>query len=289
MLYHRGMRRRTLLLIAIAAFALTNALVWAFVFWPHPHRLTVSFLNVGQGDSILVQGPTGRQMLIDGGPDQSVLRELPKVMGPLDRTIDLVVETHPDADHITGLTGVFARYQIGTFMEPGRPDDTSHAAALAAAVANEPHITHLLGRVGERIDLGGGAYADILSPSGDVSQLPTNNASIVMKVVYGSTSVMLTGDAPSEIEDYLVKKDGNALASTLLKAGHHGSKYSTDDAWLAAVHPAAVVISAGKDNHYGHPNPETIARIQNEGAQIFSTIASGTLTFVSDGKALTKK
>lgn len=266
-----------------------NIGVWYAVAHTPPKVLRVSFLDIGQGDSVLVQGPTGRQMLIDGGPDQSVLRQLPKVMGPLDRTLDLVVETHPDADHITGLAGVFARYQVGAFMEPGRPDDTTPAAALAAAVATEPRLVHVLGRAGERIDLGGGAYALVLSPAGDVSQLPTNNASVVMKVVYGKTSVMLTGDAPSTIEDYLVKKDGAELQSDLLKAGHHGSKYSTDDAWLAAVHPSVVVISAGKDNRYGHPNPETIARIGNEGARIFSTIDQGTMTFVSDGTTLAKK
>lgn len=283
------MQKRLVLASAAAVLLIVTIVVWWIILQPKLHVLTVSFLNIGQGDSILVQGPTGRQMLIDGGPDQSVLRELPKVMGPLDRSIDLVVETHPDGDHITGLSGVFARYQVGTFMEPGVPGNTTPAAALAAATAAEPRLTHVLGRRGQRIDLGGGAYAQVLSPSGDVSQIPTNNASVVMKVVYGNTSVMLTGDAPSTIEDYLVKKDGAELQSDVLKAGHHGSKYSSDDLWLATVHPSVVVISAGKDNHYGHPAPETIARIKNEGAKIFSTIEQGTITFASDGVTIRKK
>ncbi len=102
---------------------------------------------------------------------------------------------------------------------------------------------------------------------------------------------MLTGDLPSTQEDYLVALDAvdSNLKSDVLKAGHHGSKYSTDDAWLAAVHPSMVAISAGKDNTYGHPNGETIARIKNEGARILSTIDSGTLHFVSDGTAVVYK
>jgi competence protein ComEC len=280
------MHKRELLLLAAGVLVMGNVVLWSFLLLPHPHILTVSFLDIGQGDSILVKGPTGKEMLIDGGPDRSVLRELPTVIGPLDRSLDLVVETHPDADHITGLTYVFDRYQVGTFMEPGRPDETLVSATLDADVAKEPNLTHILGRAGQRIDLGGGAYADILSPGGDVSQIPTNNASIVMRVVYGTTSFMLTGDAPSPIEDYLVGKDGTALKSDILKAGHHGSKYSTDDLWLATVHPSVVVISAGKGNTYGHPNSEAVSRIQNEGAKIVSTIDSGTITFSSDGNKL---
>jgi beta-lactamase superfamily II metal-dependent hydrolase len=117
----------------------------------------------------------------------------------------------------------------------------------------------------------------------------TNDGSTVLHVVYGSTSFMLTGDLPSPYEDYLVGLDGTdgELASDVLKAGHHGSKYSTDALWLSAVHPRYVVISAGKGNPYGHPNDAAIARIKNEGAKIMSTMNSGTIDFVSDGHTLT--
>jgi beta-lactamase superfamily II metal-dependent hydrolase len=130
-----------------------------------------------------------------------------------------------------------------------------------------------------------------LYPDRDPSKLDTNNGSIVLHVVYGTTSFMLTGDLPSEQEDWLVALDGNdgELKSDVLKAGHHGSHFSTDDAWLAAVHPSMVAISAGKNNPYGHPAPETIARINNEGAKIYSTIDSGTLHFISDGSTVRKE
>ena len=277
---------RSVTLLAVVILATLNLLIWTIVLWPQSRVLTVSFLDVGQGDAIFIESPTGRQMLIDGGPDRSVLRELSKVMNPMDRSIDLVVETHPDADHVTGLAYVLDRYQVGAFMDPNRPADTEISQVVIDSALKEPGATRVIGRAGERVDLGGGVYADILSPHGDVSQLPTNNGSIVMRLVYGNTSFMLTGDLPSEIEDYLVAGRGNTLKSDVLKAGHHGSKYSTDDAWLATVHPTLVVISAGKGNRYGHPNPETLARIEHEGAAIVSTIDEGTITLTSDGRTI---
>lgn len=274
--------------VAFAALLGLNAYVWFSLEYRPAPRLRVSVLDIGQGDSILVQGPTGIQMLVDGGPDRSVLRQLPKEMSFLDRSLDLVVETHPDADHIAGLVDVFDRYRISYFMSPGVESDTSTNAALQEAARNEPGARAFTARRGMRIHLGGRAYADVLYPDHDVSHAETNEASTVMHVVYGSTSFMLTGDAPSDIEAHLIAMDGNdgELPTTVLKAGHHGSKYSTSDAWLAALHPQTVAISAGANNRYGHPNPETIGRIQNEGAKMLSTIDSGTLHFVSDGTSV---
>jgi len=141
-----------------------------------------------------------------------------------------------------------------------------------------------------RIHLGGGAYADILHPEENVAQLrETNDASIMMRLVYGETEFMLTGDAPSWAEDRVASRYGSTLASDVLKAGHHGSKTSTSPAFLAAVDPAIVVVSAGKDNSYGHPNEDVIARILESGATLVSTINEGTITFVSDGKTVLQK
>lgn len=273
----------------IAVLSAINLFVWTTVTAQHPHELRVSVLDIGQGDSILIQGPTGIQMLVDGGPDHSVLRQLPREMGILDRSIDFVVETHPDKDHIAGLADVFDRYVVSYFMSPGIPNDTAPTHALENAVAHESGVHAFTARRGMRIHLGGGAYADVLYPDRDVSNLETNEGSVTMRVVYGTTSFMLTGDLPSDKEDYLVGLDGAALKSDVLKAGHHGSKNSTDDAWLAAVHPSIVAISAGKGNTYGHPNPEMIARVNHEGAQILSTIDSGTIDFISDGTSIREK
>lgn len=266
-----------------------NGYVAYSLFHTESPRLRVSVLNIGQGDSIFVEGPTGIQMIIDGGPDHSVLRHLPREMALLDRSIDLVVETHPDKDHIAGLTDVLDRYRVSYFLSPGIPSETATAQGLMHAVSAEAGMHSLIARRGMRIHLGGGAYADVLYPDHDVSKGETNEGSVVMHLVYGKTSFMLTGDAPLGIESHLIDLDGNdgVLTSTVLKAGHHGSKYSTSDAWIAAVRPKIVAISAGLNNSYGHPSPETIARIQKQGSQIMRTAEEGTLRFVSDGNTVT--
>ncbi len=283
------MQKRAVLIVAAFLFAMANAAVWYAVATAQGGALTVSFMDVGQGDAILVEGPTGIQMLVDGGRDRAVLRALPRSMGPFDRTLDLVVETHPDADHIGGLPGVFARYAVGMFLEPGIPNDTNATDALIAASDTEPGITKLIARRGQRINLGGGAYADILFPDRDVSDFETNTGSIVMRVVYGKTSFMLTGDSPSQIEDYLAGAYGAALKTDVLKAGHHGSKYSTDDLWLSTLAPSIVVISAGVDNTYGHPAPETMARIEAASAAVLSTMGKGDVVLASDGTRVRRK
>lgn len=268
-----------------------NGWVWYCVHHQYAPQLRVSILDIGQGDSILVQGPTGIAMLIDGGPDRSVLRQLGHELPLFDRAIDLVVETHPDKDHIAGLTGVFDQYRISYFMSPGMPDITQPSIALRAAIDRELGLQTFIARRSMRIHLGREAYADVLYPDRDVSKGNTNDASVVLHVVYGATSFLMTGDLPSPVEDYLVSldtKDKN-LRSDVLKAGHHGSKHSTGDPWLAAVRPTYVAISAGRNNSYGHPHAETLARIRNEGARIVSTIESGTLHFISDGRTITYK
>jgi competence protein ComEC len=268
-----------------------NIFVWQSVYAAQSHTLRVSILDIGQGDSILIQGPTGIQMLVDGGPDHSVLRELPREMGLLDRSLDFIVETHPDKDHIAGLGYVFDQYKVSYFLSPGIPNTTAVTATLNDAVEHEKGVHAFVARRGMRIHLGGLAYADVLYPDHDVSMGDTNSGSITMHVVYGNTSFMLSGDLPSDKEEYLVGLDGTggSLKSDVLKAGHHGSKNSSSDAWLAAVHPSIVAISAGKGNTYGHPNPEAVARINAEGAHIMSTIDSGTLDFISDGTTIKEK
>lgn len=265
--------------------------VFARVLDTHERTLQISFLDVGQGDALFIQGPTGVQVLIDGGPDRSVVRELPRVMGPLDRSIDLMIETHPDKDHIAGLSDVLETYQVNSFLSPGLPSDTNVYARLVESLQHETGIASYVAKRGQRIHIGGGAYADILYPNKDVSHLrATNDASIVLRVVYGSTSFMLTGDLPSTIEDVLVRENSpDLLHSDVLKAGHHGSRYSTDALWLSVVRPRVAVISAGKGNTYGHPAPEVLARLRTAGTEVVSTMDEGTITFESDGVQVVQK
>ena len=270
----------------VVALACLNGVLWFVIGNREPGTLQVSVLDVGQGDAIFIESPTGTQVLIDGGRGRAVLRELGKEMSLFDRSIDMVVETHPDADHIGGLPGVFARYRVGYFLSPDIEHETGDVDALEAAIEAEDGAARLVAHRGMRFSLGGGAVLDILYPDRGATNLETNTGSIVARVSYGDTAFMLTGDAPSSVEDWLVALDGEALQSDVLKAGHHGSKTSTGDAWLAAVSPAFVAISAGKDNPYGHPAPETLERVRASGARIVSTIDDGTLEFVSDGRSV---
>lgn len=276
--------RAVLGVLAVGVLIAVNGFVWYAVCTDSKGQMVLAFLDVGQGDSVYVRSPDGYDMLIDGGPDHAAVRELPNVMGPLDRTIDLVVETHPDKDHIAGLVDVLARYQVRTVMTPGVANDTDTFRALEHAIASEPQVTRVTARRGMRIHLGSAVYADVLYPDHDVSRIrATNDASITLHLVYGSTTAMLTGDLPSTIEDMLVRDYGTALQGDILKAGHHGSKYSTDALWLRAVHPRVVVISAGAHNTYGHPSPDVLERVRNVGADIVSTIDRGSIIYESDG------
>jgi competence protein ComEC len=251
-------------------------------------KLSVSFLDVGQGDAIFIQGPTGTQVLIDGGKDRSVLRELGKRMSPFDRSLEVVIATHPDADHIGGLPGVFDRYKVGAYLSSGVEASTNQAEAIEAVAEKEKGTSYELRR-GDRILLGGGAYLDILFPDREVSLVETNTGSVVARLVYGDTSFLLTGDSPEAVEEYLVTLDGTSLESDVLKAGHHGSKTSTSEVFLRTVAPGAVVISAGKDNSYGHPHEEVVSRIETLGAHIFSTLGNGAVVFESDGRKVVRK
>ena len=281
------MGKRGLLLFVILLFAV-NLVVLSMLVFTSRRSLTVSFLSVGQGDAIFIETPAGKQVLIDGGPDRSVLRELTKQMGPLDRSIDIVVATHPDKDHIAGLADVFDRYQVSMFLEPGIASDTSYAQALRHGVSVETDLEHLEARRGMRIHIENALYMDVLFPDREVDSIETNTGSIVLRLVHGENEFLFTGDAPLSVEDWLVMLDGGELASNVLKAGHHGSRTSTGEILLNATDPQYVVISAGVGNSYGHPHEEVVERIRMHGATLLSTM-DGPVSFVSDGKTLKVK
>jgi competence protein ComEC len=253
---------------------------------PAPGELVVAVLNIGQGDAIYIKSPSGIEVLIDGGPDSSILRELPRVMSYADRTIDAVIATHPDADHIGGLVDLVPRYEIKNFIEPGIPKGTATAAKLQEEVAAK-NIPRTLASRGMWLDLGGGARLDILFPDFDVSNLPDNKANegcVVARLVYKNTSALFTCDISAEIEAHLlVIASSTELQSDLLKIPHHGSKYSSSDAFLAAVNPDFAAVSAGERNRYGHPTEEVLSRVSAHGIQIYRTDEFGTVIFVSDG------
>ncbi len=285
--------RRSVQIKGIAIFALlviTLCVGYAVLQEDRRGLLAVSFLNIGQGDSIFIDAPSGRQVLIDGGPNSSVLRELAKVMPWYDRSIDVVIPTHPDADHIGGLIDVLDRFKISTIIHSSVEGDTKTAQALVDAMKQEgaEEITAMRGQV---IDLGKGVYLEILSPDRAVPHVETNTGCVVARLVYGKTAFMLSCDAPQSIENYLVYLDGSTpltaggsgLKSDVLKAGHHGSKTSSSLLFLGFVDPAYAVFSRGCKNRYGHPAPETVARFAQFRIPTFDTCTQGTITFHSDG------
>jgi competence protein ComEC len=246
--------------------------------------LHVTFLDVGQGDSILIQVPNGRQLLIDSGPDQSVVEQIGKSLSFFDQTIDIILATHSDADHIGGFPYVLDRYQVPLVIESEIASPTVTDRVFGEKVSQE-HSARLIARSGERIilDQKRNIVVDILFPDQNPNGWETNEASIVVKVSYGDTSFLLTGDSPSEVEEHLVKLYSDQLHANVLKLGHHGSKTSSSDDFLHVVNPDIAIVSAGLGNKYGHPNPETIERVESGRAQILETAALGNIDCVSDG------
>lgn len=285
--YYSAMRIsvRVMWCILTLCFAVVFCVWYAVMRESRSGLLTVSFLNVGQGDAIFIDAPSGRQVLVDGGPDTSVLRQLGRVLPWHDRDIDVIIATHPDQDHVSGLVEVLDRYHVDTIVHSDVESPAPAAAAFAAA-AHASDARKVLARRGERIDLGGGVTLDILSPDRSLRTADTNVACIVARLTYGKTAFLLPCDAPQAIEQYLVRLDGDALRADVLKAGHHGSKTSSSPLFVGFVDPQYVVYSRGCNNTYGHPNAETLATFVRFGVAALDTCLYGTITFISDGNTV---
>ena len=276
-----------ILFIAVLVVMVTVALLFVLHFKKAPSNiLTVSFLNIGQGDAIFIEAPNKKQILIDGGADGTILRELGEVMPFYDRSIDIVVATHPDKDHIGGLVDVVQNFSVDQIIRSGIESDTSTFKLFDSLIARKDISEHIAER-GMRIYLDEelGIYADILHPAYDVSRIrDKNDASIVMRLVYGETEFLLTGDVSQRIENELITKgDVQDVRSDVLKLGHHGSKTSSDLEFLQAVSPELTIVSAGCDNRYGHPHSEVTDRVESLGIVVMETCIHDTITLESDG------
>jgi competence protein ComEC len=251
-------------------------------FWPSPPaRLRVTVLDVGQGDAILIQTPDGKDILVDGGPGRAVLRGLGDELPWRDRSIELMVLTHPQADHMDGLVDVFARYDVrrviaGPGVQASAGWTAWHNAARDEGVPIETAVQEMA------LDLGGGVRLDVLGPdSAEAADPKVNNTGAVIRVVWHDVSVLLTADIEARAERALLN-DGIDLRSTMLKVGHHGSKTSSSPEFLAAVSPAVAVVSSGKDNPFGHPAPEVVDRLAEYGPT-YNTADTGPVHFETDG------
>ncbi|MBN1176527.1 MAG: ComEC/Rec2 family competence protein [Dehalococcoidales bacterium] len=251
--------------------------------------LRISFLDVGEGDAILIQRG-GRQVLVDGGPSpREITLGLGSRMPFWDRTIDLVVMTHPHQDHLAGLVEVLRRYRVERALYP----DLGYQSPLYdewQRLIDEKEIKSIAAKAGQVIDLGDGVFLKVLSPLPALfagSESDVDNNSVVLRLVAGDVSFLLTGDIMDEAERELVR--GRAgLAATVLKVGHHGSDTSTTPGFLSVVSPQAAVICCGTDNRHGHPDAGVIQRLEGEIASeyIYRTDIHGTVDFFTDGERL---
>ncbi len=274
--------------VTIVGVILVASLVSVSLLVPYitPKKLQVSFLDVGQGDAIFIQTPHGHQMLIDGGVSDKVLEKISRHMNYFDRTIDVVVATHPDADHITGLIPILKKYNVTRVITSPHLGDTGVSEVLAKSILDENAEVHIAQK-GDVINFGDGVVAHILYPTKNVllKSIDTNDASVALVISYGGQTVLLTGDLSTTYEDRLI---GDSLPQdvTIYKAGHHGSKYSSGDQLLSYIKPEYAIVSAGKDNKYNHPDSEALERLTTYSEEILSTIDKGTITFILGGKSV---
>jgi competence protein ComEC len=238
--------------------------------------VTIWVFDIGQGDAIFIDAP-GQQILIDGGPDELVLERLTFVMPWWDRSIDLVINTHPHADHLVGLLPVLERYKVAQVLDAGEGYNTPEFAEYLALAG--PHRSLVAG--GVTFDLGSGASLKTLWPPAIYDNAildDPNDGSIVFLLEYGETSMLLTGDAGIEEESEWEVGDID-----ILKVGHHGSDTSTGQELLDRIQPEVAIMSVGKNNDYGHPSTFVVERLQRNGAKVYRTDLDGTVRIKTTG------
>ena len=264
---------------------IANFFIWsALLAEERGGELKVAFLDIGQGDAIYIEAPNGNQILIDGGPGKMLLSRLSELMPAYDRSIDLLIVSNPDKDHIAGFIEILKSFSVAAVIEPGTEPETAVYKEFEKLVETEG-AQKIIGRRGQIIwlDKTRGVYFVILFPDQDVSAWKTNDGSIIGKLVYGNTCVIFSGDAPQHMENYVTALDGSALHCQALKVGHHGSRTSSVVSFVGTVAPDYAIISSGKDNSYGHPHQETLDTLNRFDTKILRTDTLGTIVMSSDG------
>lgn len=244
-----------------------------------PGGVVVHFLDVGQGDSALVVAPGGRQVLIDGGPDLSALREMGRFLPFFDRTIDVLVLSHPHLDHLAAFPEMLRRFRVRAVLMSGVVYPLARYEEMLTEMAQQ-QVRVLIADPSRDIALGEDLILDILYPpplsAGNIMD-DVNNVSVALRVRSGSGCVLFTGDM-EEIEERTIIASGQDLRCDVLKVAHHGSKTSSSTGFLLAVRPTLAVVSVGSGNTYGHPTPFIIRRMESLGMQVRLTPREGTIS-----------
>jgi competence protein ComEC len=274
---------------AIAGAALMTVaavMTWWSALEPDNDRLSVTILDIGQGDAILIESPAGHRILVDGGPSGArLLNALGRALPVWERRIDLIVLTHPQDDHVTGFVELLRRFEVGAALAGPLGGESGAYLAFRQELTRR-RVPLFTTAAGQRIDLGDGVSLEVLAPPEDGphgTEDDVNNNSIVLRLVHGDVSFLLTGDLAAEGEVALLAS-GAGVRSTVLKVGHHGSDGSTMPWFLEAVQPEFAVISSGEDNTFGHPSPTT--RLRLAGIPLLRTDRNGDVRFETDGSAL---
>jgi len=238
------------------------------------------FIDVGQGDSILLQTPNNKTMLIDGGTNAGGDKVVSFLKARGITKLDYVVATHPDADHIGGLIPVLNNFKVSNFIDSGKAHTTQTYYNLLQLVDTK-NIPYTIATTGQKINIDSSITVQVLHANKNASD--SNDASIVLKATYNGVSFLLMGDADTNIEASIMANYN--VKATVLKAGHHGSNTSSSAKFISNVKPATTILSYGKGNTYGHPHADVVTRLKNVGSKIYSTAASGNITVTTNGTA----
>ncbi|HEC64848.1 MAG TPA: MBL fold metallo-hydrolase [bacterium] len=274
------MKGRTIVSVILASLIAIFSGIYSF---SQDKNLHIYFLDVGQGDSILIQTPDDVFMLIDGGPGDAVLSELNEILPVWKRNIDVVILTHPDADHVTGLVEVVRYYEVKE-ADFGKVEHNTNIYEEFLYQVEEKALQVSDLRDEDDFLLGCCVYVDILWPeeNQNLERLdPVNNISISIRLTYKDFTAVLAGDAESATEKKIAKIRG--LDSDLLKIGHHGSNTSSEPVFLDAVEPEIAIISVGEDNRFGHPTLETLEKLKERNIKTYRTDLDGRIEVISDG------
>jgi beta-lactamase superfamily II metal-dependent hydrolase len=249
-----------------------------FIPWTsYGEELVITVLDVGQGDSILIQTPNKHEFLVDGGPNDAVVDQLGQVLPFWQRRIDGLLPSHPQADHINGFVDVLARYKvINYFNTPAEADISSYKSIMNTL--EQENITKDYFLAGEEIKTDDNVYLSSLWPKSDTNWqdiADLNDVAEVFVLQFHYFKAIFTGDAGANVDQQIINQSPDV---DMLKVGHHGSATGTDQQWLETIKPEISVISVGKDNKYGHPAVSTLRQLTSVGSQIWRTDQSGRIT-----------
>ena len=278
---------RKLIIGTIAVLFCFNILAWSAVFQISGQSLKVVFFDIGQGDSIFIQTPKRTQILIDGGPSKKIVEKLGQELPFFDRSIDFIIATHPDSDHISGLVEVLKSYKVGLVGWTGVKGLSAEFQEFSNEI-EENKSSKVVLKKGQEVFIGKNLSFEVLAPLEDFEGKTVkdyNTSSLVLKMAYGKSTFLFTGDASVSVEKKLIE-EGSDISSQVLKIGHHGSQTSTSDLFLEKVSPEIAVIQVGKDNRYGHPAPEVLERLEKYGIKVMRTDEMGDIRMFSDSNKL---